>query len=78
MAGITASWAAESGRGLARCVVDRITKKGTATLECVVQAKPVTGFMSESVTQVVWRGRASRERGIAYNDTVIFGVTCIG
>jgi hypothetical protein len=38
----------------------------------------MTNFMSQSVTQVVRSGRAFRERGIEYDNTVIFGVTSIG
>jgi hypothetical protein len=75
---VTTSWAAKSGRGLIRCVADGITRRSTATLESVVQAHPVTGFMSESLTQIVWRGRASWERGKKYDNTIICRVASIG
>ena len=76
-AGVTAGWAAGSGRGFIGCVIDGITGRITATLERVEQADPMTDFMSENLTQIILICCASREYGIAQDDAVIRRITSI-
>jgi len=66
-AGITISGATRGRRSLGRGIGNRITRARATALEGVVEANPVTDFVSDSLSEVVVGGRASGERGIEDN-----------
>lgn len=61
-AGIATRGAAVSSRFLGCRIGHAVARFGAATLECVIQAEPVTDFVRARITQVVRGGGASRER----------------
>jgi len=74
---VAASWAAESGRSFRRCVADEVPGASASTLERVEQTNPVASFVCEGLSQVIWSGGASWERGEEYNDAIVFWITSV-
>jgi len=66
-AGITTSGATRGSRSFGRSIGNRITRTRATALEGVVEANPVTDFVSDSLSEIVVGGRASGERGVEDN-----------
>lgn len=60
-AGVTTSGASRSSGSLSGSIGDGVAGARASTLEGVVETKPVAGFMSESLAEVVVGGGAARE-----------------